>query len=551
MNPMTNSNSISFPAYPFSHSGDSTPAWTQGTGIFDYVKENIDAEGFFTKEILPDKPAATGELDFQSMLGSFDPYLMSDLSADSTQQREIRAENFSRQIHTVLQAFLEDPTPVHAADFYMKAATLPCILYYDTVIETLSQEPIPACLKDLTQEWLYKAVNREAVKLAIVITGLCLLNEDNLTLCWQLKKDLLLLARCEEFTCFVVYALKLSHQLENSDLWDLMTHTRGWGRLGAIEACEFNLIKERKWLLHNAFLQTIDYPAMALMVFNKLNIMDLLDHEHLQEDTFQDLTTLILHYLIYLTEEPEGPKANIDLWELLEAYLHHAEEHHTDLVTASGLTNLREYLKQWTENQYWDYLTSNQLHLLIGKIETLLLSTDWLPQIKAHLLDKDGNANLDTIHMGFALGLDLHKELWAILKKDPLQTELYGFLLDPKHKRMAGMAAKFASAHADLYLEQEEPCLPLLDTLQYFPGTCGDLVEKALVSIYDSCRSLALQVLEAWPESTWPKDAQLALQKARTMTTSPLQKLQIDVLLKKRTMEYQDFLDVIRESKNK
>ena len=69
----------------------------------------------------------------------------------------------------------------------------------------------------------------------------------------------------------------------------------------------------------------------GLMVFNKLNIMDLLDHEHLQEDTFQDLTTLILHYLIYLTEEPEGPKANIDLWELLEAYLHHAEEHHRTL----------------------------------------------------------------------------------------------------------------------------------------------------------------------------------------------------------------------------
>ena len=71
----------------------------------------------------------------------------------------------------------------------------------------------------------------EVLKLAITVTGLHLLNEENLNEVERLHKDLMLLARCEELTSFVVYALELGHLLENEDLWEILTHTRGWGRV--------------------------------------------------------------------------------------------------------------------------------------------------------------------------------------------------------------------------------------------------------------------------------------------------------------------------------
>ena len=42
------------------------------------------------------------------------------------------------------------------------------------------------------------------------------------------------------------------------------------------------------------------------------------------------------------------------------------------------------------EDECWDYLTMNQCHILISELETLVFSQDWLPQIRANLLEPDG-----------------------------------------------------------------------------------------------------------------------------------------------------------------
>ena len=75
----------------------------------------------------------------------------------------------------------------------------------------------------------------------------------------------------------------------------------------------------------------------------------------------------------------------------------------------------------------------------------------------------------------------------------------------------------------------------------------SDLLEKALTSIYDSCRGTALGVLDSWPDKNWSPRMRLALLRARDMSQHPLLKLRVDVLLKKRTMDFASFLDVIHE----
>lgn len=521
--------------------------WKQGKSIFALIKENLDGDGYFTKEALEDRPVVTGDTEMLSEMGAADAFLASN------QQAGEAGTMVGMQISQVLKAYADDPTPENATMLYMGISSTPCILYYETLVDQLSEEKIAKPVWALARQWLYEASGREAVKFAIVISGLYMLNESDLTACWQLKKDLMVLSRCEEFTSFVIYALELSHQLENEDLWDMMQHTSGWGRLCAMQAYDFSTPDDKRWLLAHGCELSVDYPAISLLIFSKVNVEAVVSSDHLDHDVFQGITALLLHYLAFLLGFRQldlGSSVKlpaVNLYELMENYLRHAENYHTDLMDGAGLLNLSEGFQTMVDDQNWDYLTMNQCHLLISQLEGLVFSKDWLPQIKKNLVDAYGSVNLVVVHMAYALGLDIHKELWALLKKDPMRTELYEYLLYTRDKRFFHRVLKFAKEHVDEYLQDEYSLEPLLEALADYPGEGEEIVEKALTSIYDSCRSAALSVLDSWPEKNWSPRMRLALFKAREMSQHPMLKLRVDVLLKKRSMDFANFLDVIHE----
>ena len=524
-----------------------TKPWKQGKSIFDYIKSNLDAEGFFTKENLEDRAIVAGDNEALLEPGAADAFLASNSQAEEA------AGSVGIQIYQVLQAYAEDPTPENATMLYMGISSTPCILYYESLVDQLSEQRIPQPLWELAREWLYEASSRETVKLAIVICGLYMLNEQDLVVNWQLKKDLLVLARCEEFTSFVIYALELCHQLDQKDLWDMLQHTMGWGKLCAMQAYQFDKPEDQAWLVVHGCDLTINYPAVSLLIFSKVDIPALLKEPHLEHPMFQGISHLLLNYLAFLLGfqqlgiSGEEKLPMVDLFDLMQNFLRHAREYHTDLMDAAALINMAEGLRTMVDDECWDYLSMNQCHLLISDLESLVFATDWLPQIKANLLEKDGRVNLIVVHMAYALDLDIHRELWALLKADPSRTELYGFLLDTDDKRRFNRVMKFAREHADEYLSEEYVMEPLLEALGEHPGEGEDLLEKALTSIYDSCRSTALGVLDSWPDKNWSPQMRLALLKAREMSQHPLLKLRVDVLLKKRTMDFASFLDVIHE----
>ena len=146
----------------------------------------------------------------------------------------------------------------------------------------MSTQEIPDALWNLCHRWLYHAFAPEVLKLAITVTGLHLLNEENLNEVERLHKDLMLLARCEELTSFVVYALELGHLLENEDLWEILTHTRGWGRVCAMSTYDFITPEEKHWLLLHGCDLTVDYPAVALLVIEKSNFLEMLEKERMK-----------------------------------------------------------------------------------------------------------------------------------------------------------------------------------------------------------------------------------------------------------------------------
>ena len=524
-----------------------THPWEQGKSIFDFIKSNLDPDGYFNQEPLQDRAIVTGDSEIFMDPGAADAFLA------STKGEEEQTALIGAQIYHGLKAYGEDPTPENASMLYMGISSTPCILYYDSLVDALSEEKIPQPLWHLAREWLYKASSREAVKLAIVICGLYMLNEQDLVVDWQLKKDLIILSRCEEFTSFVIYALELSHQLEQDDVWDMIQHSMGWGKLSAMQSYDFASKEAKDWLVLHGCELVINYPAVSLLVFSKVNIAAVLDQPKLTHAQFQGLTHLFLNYLAFLLgfqqlEPPDTDKLPVlDLYSLLKKYLDHAQSFHTELMDAAGLLNIAEGLRTMVDDEQWDALTMNQCHLLISSLEALIFSTDWLPKIKANLLDEDGEVNLIAIHMAYALDLDIHKELWALLKKDPMRTELYEFLLETQDKRRFNRVLKFAREHLAEYLEDEYSLQPLLRSLENTPGQGQDIIAAALTSIYDSCRDMAISVLEAWPDKNWSPTMRLALFKAREMAQHPLLTLRIDVLLKKRSMDFANFLDVIQE----
>ena len=521
--------------------------WEQGKSIFDFVKSNLDPDGFFNQEPLQDRAIVTGDSEIFMDPGAADAFLA------STKQEAEQTAVIGVQIYQGLKAYAEDPSAENASMLYMGISSTPCILYYDALVDALSEEKIPQPLWQLAREWLYKASSREAVKLAIVICGLYMLNEQDLVVDWQLKKDLIVLSRCEEFTSFVIYALELSHQLDPDDLWDMIQHTMGWGKVVAMQSYDFTSPESRKWLVLHGCELVINYPAVSLLVFSKVNIAEVLAKPKLDHEEFQGLTHLFLNYLAFLlgfqqVDPPDMDKLPVvDLFSLLKKYLDHAQSFHTDLMDVAGLLNMAEGLRTMVEDAQWDALSMNQCHLLISSLEALIFSTDWLPKIKASLVDEYGEVNLVVVHMAYALGLDIHKELWSLLKKDPKRTELYEFLLETQDKRRFHRVLKFAREHRSEYLEDEYSLQPLLRALEEWPGEGQDIIAAALTSIYDSCRDTAIAVLEAWPDKNWSPAMRLALFKAREMAQHPLLMLRIDVLLKKRSMDFANFLDVIQE----
>ena len=82
-----------------------TKPWKQGKSIFDYVKSNLDKDGFFIRGTLEDRAVVTGDSDVLLQPGAADAYLASN------SQGEEAVGAVGNQIYQVLRAYAEDPTP--------------------------------------------------------------------------------------------------------------------------------------------------------------------------------------------------------------------------------------------------------------------------------------------------------------------------------------------------------------------------------------------------------------------------------------------------------
>jgi len=516
--------------------------WLKGQSIFNYVAQHIDTNGVFPGKILPDRIIASSDPNFSLELGTTDAYLSMSSAIDNKQIRDT--------IYQAVMTFCTNPSTQNEAQLYKTVCNYQCIAYCETLVDSLAQEELPLALVNLAEDWLYNAPQREAVKFAIIICGL--FNLETIARSYKIvvKKDLMLLARCEEFTFYVIFALDMSNITTDDDLWEIITHTHGWGKIHAMESFDYNSTAKRDWLLSYGSDLSVTYPGIALLGVQEGHISDFLLRPKLTRKLYQGILKTINNYVLFLIDydsenenDPELPF--YDTYTLINNLLRHAKDYMETLEDVAPLVTLSQELKALAADENWQAISANNCHLLISATEKIIFHKNWLPEITSKLINKDDTINYLAVSFAFAVKVNIRPQLFRLLKKDPLRTGLYEFLLLTDNKKSFHTILNFARENLNIYLKGEHTLDSLLLALSKKNGVGEDIVIASLTSIYDSPRSYALNVLEGWDDQYITPEIKAALVRAKAMSQHPFLPLRIDALLKKETLDLTSFISAL------
>lgn len=520
-----------------------TRPWQRDNSIFQYIKKHIDEDGFYTGDNLP-----RGEYSFINPsigveLGAGDAFVIMSTDHDD--------KSIMDAVYKSIKEYINLPDEKKRDNLYQLVAFTQCISYCESLAAKLeNEEKLPENFMELALEWLYEAPSREAVKFAIVLCGLFGIDELADGNHAGLKDDLRILARCDEFTYFVIFAFHLSHIEGELNLWDIIQTTYGWGRVHAMEAAEYDTADKKDWLLKHGSEIEVHYPAIALRCIKEGNMLTALQKTNIDEELYQGTLQSLNNYLEYLLDiDPESDHINdlsiINTHGLLKEILRHAEKYADSIENLVGVINLSNNLQRLADESRWETLDANKCHLLISMAEKIIYSKDWLPEIKDKLVNPDGSINFLAADFAYALNINIWDMLAELLDKNPLATKLYEYLLstddDERYKRILD----FARQHLASYKEDEHALPPIIKALETRPGSGEDLLILALTSLYDWPRSCALDVLDAWGVEYLTPEIKAALLKALDLAQHTLLTLRIKSLLDNKVFDLEGIVKVM------
>ena len=520
-----------------------TRPWQRDNSIFQYIKKHIDEDGFFTGDNLP-----RGEYSF------INPSIGPELEAGAAfviMSTDEDDKKIMEVVYKAIKDYLQLPNEKKRDNLYQLVAFTQCVSYCESLAAKLeNEENIPDTFIELALEWLYEAPSREAVKFAIVLCGLFDIDElskgDHATL----KDDLRTLARCDEFTYFVIFAFHLSNIEDELDLWDIIQTTYGWGRVHAMEAAEYDTPEKKDWLLRHGSEIDVHYPAIALRCIKEGNMLAALQKPAIDEELYQGALHALNNYLEFLLDidtenDSLADLAVINTYGLLREILRHAEKYADSIENLVGIINLSNNLQRLADENRWETLDANKCHLLISVAEKIIYSKDWLPEIKEKLLNPDGSINFLAADFAYALNIDIWNTLAELLYKEPKATKLYEYLLATDNNERYEEILNFARQHITAYKEDEHALPPIIKALETRPGSGEDLLIQALTSLYDWPRSCALDVLDAWGVEYLSPPIKAALLKALDLAQHTLLTLRIKSLLDNKVFDLEGVVKIM------
>jgi len=476
--------------------------WDHKEKIVPYIQQQVQTHNRIEDDYLPDEEYLYDENHPRLAAG------LSDTFAD-----DIPTPFYAKKLLKLFEEQINHPTPKTRKATYEKIIFDNIASYGSEFIERFQEAQLDESLVQQEALWLLEnAAHREVVKLSITILG-C-------TNCEKYKELLFTIGLHEEFTQYVIFALKNGTIQANEQIWKLAQSLRGWGKIAAVEQLESLTEEKKRWLLTKGCENTImnDYLAYTCAIKGELDVF--LYDETISKELY-DGAGIIIQGLLS-ENAPKGIDDYAYAGAVLSRFVYHARTHCQTLEDFYRIMKISSFLEE--DQEIWEVRLTDQWkqHERISiqqEIQTLIENHKW-SDLAIEVLQK--GYNYKALEISRFYKLEIKPILFELLEKDPTNSEIYLAIMERNNRQDIIDLCLFAETHLCLsnLSSIEQDCLQyIIQDLYEHEGVGLPLVQAALNSDNGSLQYHALCVLEGWTPLVWKQPAlQTAIKTIATMS---------------------------------
>ena len=501
--------------------------------IYQYVLQNIDAHGRFTATTLCDEKLST----IPKPLGAEDAFYY-------TLNHEPNPQSASKIIK-ILRNYLAEPSQKYRSELYNSLQGMLFAEYCDPFCDAFDRDDMNIVAYDLARRFFYNAAKREQVKFAFLLFGLYGMEQIKET-DEELWQNIVQVAHCEEFTFPFLFGCRLTNFAPHQEIWDLVKHTSGWGKVFSIIDCHCHDDEDRLWLLEHGPEIDVEYPPLAVKFITETKLEQLLTKQ-LTYEQYKGAVVIVGNYLVMLNNFPikvieENFNVHaINLRKILSDILKQAEKYVTKIEDVLDIITYNTALHQLADEQNHSQLSLNDCQLLIAACENIIYSHNWSKDIQAKII-ADDKVNYTLCDFAYEMDIDFWPQLYDFWLQHPQEIALFPYLLSYEGDDRSQRVLKQIARQLPQYATDQEALMVPLRYLAMHPGEGEPIICASLTSIYDLPRGVACSILDEWGADYVTPAIYEALLQGRKMSNNDVVSVRIDNLLQGRKFDIQQFL---------
>lgn len=454
--------------------------WDHKEKIVPFIQQQIQSHNKIVDDRLPDEEYLYGKNEPRLAAG------LSDHIADA-----IPTPFYAKKLVKLFEEQVNHPSIKTRKNTYEQIIFDTIVSCQDELIERFRQAQLDESLVQQEAVWLLEhAAHREVVKFAITILG-C-------TNCEEYKDLLFTLGKHEEFTSYVVFALKNGTIRANSQIWQLAQYVHGWGKIAAVEQLEAPTPEIKHWLLTKGPISNVmdEYLAYTCAIKGELDVA--LYEETITKEVYEG-AALIIQAL--LNDDHQGVEEYTYASAVLTRFIHHARVHCKTLDDFYPVILINGFLDEYKGNQeeYPNVLWKQHEYSSIQQAIQLLINDPAWPKLAMDAIQHE--MNFKALEIARFYHLDVTQHLFDWLEKSPTNSEVYLAIMDTDNHQHIKNLCTFAENHLSLssLSNDEQDCLQfIIQDLDEHEGVGLSLIQAALKSDNGSLQYQALSVLKEW-----------------------------------------------------
>ena len=467
--------------------------WNHKEKIVPFLQQQVQIHHKIIDESMPDDLYVYDENQPKLSPG------FSDLLID-----KVPTPFYAKKLLKLFKEQIENPNNKTRKATYEKIIFDQMAIYTNEFIELLLQAQLEETLLQNEALWLLEhAAHREVVKFSIIVLG-C-------TDCEKYKELLFTIGLHEEFTAYVLFALKNGIKESNTEIWRLAQSVHGWGKVAAVKQLDAPSEEIKHWFRTKGCESSISHAYLAYVCAEKGELDEVLYENTISKELY-DGASLIIEGLLH-DMSTEGMDDYSDAGLILSRFVYHSSTHCKTMDNFYVLLKINEYIN--VDSEVWEERFQNnwrhhERNTILEAIEPLIKDRKWA-DLAMNVINHDYDYHALEIVRFFEL--DVTKQLFVLLEKYPLNDALYFVIMGTNNRSYIEELCQFAELHLSLtnFSYEEQSCLQyIVQSLHEFEGVGLPLIQAALESNDGSLQYYSLTVLDEWSPTSWKNPAILA-----------------------------------------